>query len=572
MIELLRIRDLAVVEAAELEFGSGLNVLTGETGAGKSVILGALALLSGGRASPEMIRETADEAVVEAIFRTENLPALESELAARALPVEDHSVVLRRTISKTGRSRAQVGGVLVPIGTLAELFAGQLEISSQHASQALLSAETQGLLLDTSGGLLPLREQVRAQATALNLAEAEIARLCAESEERLRQQDFLGFQVREIDEAKLVPGERAALEVERRRLASGERLLREVQHGSSCLEGPKEHDAGKGALDLLGEAARSLEAGVEWDPALAELAERLESVRLEAQEIGSDLERYARDVELDPVRLEEVEERLAQIEQLARKYGTSEEEILSFRDRAAAELREVEGRDERLSALEAERSGFAVALAKLSGKLSKGRAKAARVLEGEVEAALAALAMPAARFSVALQEVAPRSAGVCGPLGAERAEFLLAANEGSSARPLRKVASGGELSRVFLAVKSALRSAGTGLVLLFDEVDAGVGGGVAERVGRLLADLAGEHQVLCITHLPQIAALGGTHFAIHKRALRGKAVTSVLPLCGEERVEEIARMAGGETVGEATRAHARALLEAAGQLPVYDIS
>jgi len=572
MIELLRIRNIAVVEAAELEFGSGLNVLTGETGAGKSVVLGALALLSGGRASPEMIREGAEEAVVEAIFRTEGLPDLEAELTARDLPVEDHSVVLRRTISRAGRSRAQVGGVLVPVGTLAELFSGQVEISSQHASQALLSAETQGVLLDASGGLLPLREKVRERAAGLRDLDTEIARLRAEGEERLRRTDFLGYQVREIDEAKLVVGERAALDTERRRLGHGERLLRDVQHAALCLAGTDDHDAGKGALSLLGEAGRSLESLAALDPALETLAERLQGARLEAEELASDLDRYARDIELDPTRQEEVEERLAQIEQLARKYGATEEDILSFRDGAAAELREVEGQDERLGSLEAEREKRALALGVDSRKLSKARAKAARALEVEVEGALAALAMPSARFSVALHTAEASCGGVCGPTGAERAEFLLAANAGASPRPLRKVASGGELSRVFLAVKSALRSASAGLVLLFDEVDAGVGGHVAERVGRLLATLAGEHQVLCITHLPQIAALGHTHFVIHKRASGEGVATEVLPLEGEERVEEIARMAGGETVGEATRHHARALLEAAGELPVPESS
>jgi DNA repair protein RecN (Recombination protein N) len=570
MIELLRIQNVAVVESAELEFGEGLNVLTGETGAGKSVILGALSLLSGGRASPELIREGAEEAVVEAIFRTEALPALEAELSARGLSIEEHSVVLRRTVSRTGRSRARIGGQLVPVGVLSELFSGRFEISSQHASQSLLSAETQSLLLDASANLLPLRESVAEGAADLRRMDEEIEGLRAAGEERVRQQDFLAYQVHEIDEAKLMVGERGQLEAERLRLANVERLATEVQRSAQCFVGSGTtygSQEGRAALVLVGEAARSIEGLAEFDPALAELSRRLDEMQVEAQDIAGELESYAADLELDPNRLEDIEERMAQLEQLGRKYGGSEEEILAFRDRAAEELAAVEGADERLVELQATREAAASALKTKARELSGKRAKAAKVLEKKVQASLTELAMPAARFSAALQPLDLSAGSVCGPHGLEKTEFLFAANEGATPRPLRKVASGGELSRVFLAVKNVLRAAADGLVLVFDEVDTGIGGGVAERVGRLLVELAREHQVLCITHLPQIAALGEIHFVIEKRSVgrkgQGKAQTGVTRVTKNERVEEIARMAGGEEVEDATRKHASALLAAA---------
>lgn len=571
MIELLRIQNVAVVESAELEFGEGLNVLTGETGAGKSVILGALSLLSGGRASPELIREGADEAVVEAIFHTEGLPALEEELSARGLSVEEHSVVLRRTVSRTGRSRARIGGQLVPVGVLGELFSGRFEISSQHASQSLLSAETQGLLLDASANLLPLRDKVAQGAASLRQIEEEIEQLRAAGEERARQQDFLAYQVHEIDEAKLFVGERALLDAERLRLGNVERLVTEVQRSANCFVGSNGDfggvDEGRAALVLVGEAARSLEGLVELDSDLAELSRRVDELQVEAQDIAAELDTYSSGLEMNPQRLEDVEARLAQIEQLARKYGGSEEEILVFRNRAATELAEVEGADEHLAQLQSDSDAAAASLKTNAKKLSSQRIKAAKALEKKVQVALADLAMPTALFSAALQPVEPSCGGVCGPSGLERTEFLFAANEGSTLRPLRKVASGGELSRVFLAVKNVLRAASDGLVLLFDEVDTGIGGGVAERVGRLLVDLAREHQVLCITHLPQIAALGETHFVIQKGTSGGKSSarvkTSVTRITDAQRVDEIARMAGGEKVKEATRKHAAALLSEA---------
>jgi len=560
LIETLRIRGLAIVDQVELEFGAGLCALTGETGAGKSIVLGALALLAGGRAESGAVREGSDEAVVEAVFQTSRLPELEAELALRGLALEGHELVVRRSVAKGGRSRAFVSGQLVPVATLAELFAGRLEISSQHDSQSLRRPEVHGLLLDRRGGLLALREAVAAGVARLRALEAELARLRDEARELARRQDFLAFQVQEIDAARLVPAELEALRGERSRLAHADRLREEGAAALALLSGDPARDGAPGAADLLGEAARRVAAMARLDPALEPQAARLEGLAAESRDAAQELERAAEGIDADPARLAGVEERLAAVDRLRRKYGGTPEEILRFRDEAAAELARLEGSSAHEAELEKERELALAALERDALALSRGRAKASRALGRAVEAQLRELAMPQARFEVAL-EPAPAPEGLpCGPAGREAPEFRISANPGEPLRALRRVASGGELSRCFLALRNALRESDAGMVLVFDEVDAGVGGETADRVGRSLAELAAHHQVLCITHLPQIAARADLHFCVSKRVERGRSVTRVGAVAGEDRVEEIARMAGGESVGDATRRHARDLL------------
>jgi len=563
MIELLRLQNIAVVEAEELEFGPGLNVLTGETGAGKSVILSALTLLTGGRASPDMIRTGAAEAVVEAIFSVRESPVLQEALRAQELSFDEEGVVVRRTLTRNGRSRAQVGGQLVPVATLWELFSSQIEISSQHASQSLLSSETQGLLLDVRGELLALRRKLEEEVAQWRRCQARSTTLREQCEERARRKDFLEFQVREIDEAKVRPGEREALTSERGRLVHAERLRDEVGRAAMLLTGGDDTGEIPAVLDLLSRAERAVDGLTSVDAALEPLATRLREASVELQDLTYDLERYASEIDSDPARLEEMEQRLEELSRLGRKYGATEEEILSFRDRAAEELLVLEGTDEELESLRRQQLVIEEELRCDSHALSERRSRVGKLLEREVEESLQHLAMPNASFRVVLEPVEPSIGNICGASGLERPEFRFSANPGEELRPLRKVVSGGELSRLFLTIKNALRSTDSGMLLVFDEVDTGIGGGVAERVGRLLAQLALEHQVICITHLPQIASLGEVHFAISKASSGGRTQAKVSLLDGESRVEEIARMAGGETVSEATRKHARALLKAA---------
>ncbi len=560
MIETLRIENLAILERAEIEFGPGLNVITGETGAGKSIVLGALSLLAGGRASADSLREGSESATVEAAFRTEGLPQLEAELAARGLEVDAHELVVRRTLAKTGRGRAQVAGQLVPASLLSELFAGRIEVSSQHDSQRLRRAESHGELLDRSGGLLDERDAVASGYAALRALDAELQQLRQAAQDRARQQDFLSYQIAEIDEARLDVAEVTELRSRRARLAHAGQLGEEGAAALACLNGEGAAAEADNAADRLGEAARRLATLERVDPALLELATRAGSLEAEARDVAGELERYLSTLEADPAQLAAADERLHKVEQLQRKYGADVTEILRFRDRIAAELSGIAGADEREESLGREREACRARLEADARTLTRGRSRAAAALAASVEASLRELAMPKARFAVSLLAAERPESAPCGPSGNERPEFCFSANPGESLRPLRKVASGGELSRAFLALKNALREADAGMVLVFDEVDAGISGRAADRVGRKLAELSAHHQILCITHLPQIAAFAQTHFRVEKKISRGRSCVSIHRVEGPDRIEEIARMAGGEEVGEATRKHAADLL------------
>ena len=577
MIESLRIENVAIVEAAELEFEPGLNVLTGETGAGKSIVLGALSLLVGGRATRDNVREGAPQAAVEALFRTEGLGDLERALEALDLrpagaevgddASDDHELVVRRSVAAGGRSRARMGGQLVPVSTLAEILAGQVEISSQHSSQALRRPESHGRFLDAAGGLLAQRAQVRVAFEALRALEEEGATLRAEADERARQQDFIAYQLGEIDEVGLAEGEWAELEAEHGRLAHAESLAAQAGEALQALGGDDGGGGSGAAADALSVALRAVESMAEHDPAARPWRDRLAAAETEVRDLTVDLERYLDGIEGDPARLAALEDRIGQVERLRRKYGADEEAIFARREALAQELAQIEVADERLGKLEQEREQALGALARAAKKLTAGRKKAARALAGEVEAALADLAMPGARFQVEFSPPAQASqwpaGATSGPHGSESPEFLFSANKGEAPRPLQKVASGGELSRVFLALKGALRGAEVNRVLVFDEVDAGIGGRAAERVGRALAQLAECHQVLCITHLPQIAVFARRHFRVEMSSSKGRVSAQIVRLDADGRVEEIARMAGGEAISDATRAHARELLNAA---------
>jgi DNA repair protein RecN (Recombination protein N) len=559
LIETLRIEELAIVDEAELSFGPGLNVLTGETGAGKSIVLGALSLLAGGRAAARLVRDGAEETRVEGVFRTERIPELEQALAERELCGDAHELIVHRTLQRGGRSRARVSGQIVPVSTLSELLAGRMEISSQHDSQALRRSDTHGRLLDRTGGLLAQREALARAYRALRELDAERSALREAARERVQRQDYLSFQLAEIDDARLDPEEIRGLRQSRSRLAHAERLRGDGAAALSRLAGDPTGDEG-GAADLLGEARRLLEALAPLDAELGALGERVAGASAEVRDIAGDLERLLDGIEADPARLSEIDERLHRIERLERKYGAEVPEILRMRDAIAEELDGIEGADAREREIDALREKQQTALRAAAKQLSVGRAKAARKLAEEVQAALAELAMPDARFAVELAPAPAEEGFPCGPSGSELPEFVFSANAGEALRPLRHIASGGELSRTFLALKQALREGDAGMVLVFDEVDAGIGGEAADRVGRQLAELAGRHQVLCITHLPQIAAFAERHFRVRKARSGGRTVARIERVAGDERIREIARMAGGDRAGKGTRQYAEELL------------
>lgn len=573
MIEVLRIENLALVESVELEFGPGLNVLTGETGAGKSIVLAALALLTGARATADTLRSGADEGAVEALFRMDGHEDVVRALVRRGLAEEAASdgdaegaaeLIVRRTLHANGRSRARVGGQLVPVSTLVELFGGQLEISSQHGSQALRRPEVHAEALDAYANKTGLREIVAREVARVGEWGRELEALRAAEEERARRLDFLAYQRQELEDEDLDSEGVHSLEALHRRLSNAERLAEEMAGAVAALGGLETAEAGDSAESALATARRALALAMRMDSSLEPLALRLEALESELRDLTASLADYLNELEIDPARLGVVEEKIARLEKLRRKYGQSVEQMLAHREDVAREIESLAGTDERIRELEAQRANAVEAANEASAKLSKARRHAARKLAKAVERELGDLSMQGARFVVDLEPIVCEGhpAGLLTAAGGrERPEFYFSANPGEAPRPIQKVASGGELSRLFLAIKNSLRRANRNMVIVFDEVDAGIGGAVAERVGRVLAELATEHQVLCITHLPQIAAFADRHFVVRKEARGGRTRTCVERVEGDLRVDELARMAGGERVTEVTREHARSLLD-----------
>ncbi len=553
MLQELRIRDLAIIEDLRVEFAPGLNVLSGETGAGKSILVDALGLVVGGRAASDLLRAGAEAAVVEAVFRLDGRPDVRGKLEALGLDASGEMVV-RRSVAPGGKGRAWVNGSPVTQAMLAEITDALVEIHGQHEHQRLLRREFHLDCLDRSAGLLDRRAGIAETARRARELAREREALRLSVEERIRQIDYLRFQVDEIRKADPQPGEDGRLVAERARLAHAARLA-EVAAGAE--EGLY---SGEGAaVDALGRAAAALREGARLDRGLGAGAERVEAALREIEDVAAELRDYAEKAVLDPERLAEVDARLETLRRLARKYGPGIEDVLAALGSAEEKLALLEGHDERLAAIEkgcaeAEEEGRARAR-----ELSAARRQAARALERKVREELTTLGMPQALFEVHFDEGPPPPPGFT-ERGADRVEFLFSPNPGEPPRPLARVASGGELARTMLALQNVLAAGDLPTTFVFDEADAGVGGRLADAVGRRLADLAAGHQVLCITHLPQIAARGAWHLRVIKEQRKARTVARVEVLEGDARVEEIARMSGGAQVTETTRAHARDLL------------
>jgi DNA repair protein RecN (Recombination protein N) len=559
LIQALRVRDLATIDELELAPGPGLNVLTGETGAGKSVLLGAIALLAGRRVSKELVRSGAQEASVEAILADADLLARARELGLAG--EDDAELLVARSISAEGRGRVQINGRLATSALLAELLGDVLEVVSQGEHLALLRPEVQLELLDRHGGLEPRASEVAALYRDWRERALELERRRAQAAELARREDQLRFEIEQIDRVAPRADELEALESEHRRLAHVERLGRDVERALEALDGSG------GAREGLAQAAAALGGARALDPALGPAAQALERAALEADDALRELERYRASLEAEPDRLEQVEARLGELRRLQSRYGPSAEAILEHRRRAQEEYERVAGGERRTAQLESELAVCAERLEAAARALSAARAQVSAELAASVTAELAAVDLAKARFGVELEPVAGKTPegreAPSGPGGRESAVFQLTANPGEKPRRLRDAASGGELARLLLALRNVLRGAERSRVLLFDEVDAGIGGRAAGRVGERLRSLGRHHQVLCITHLPQVAALGDRHFRISKRVSRGRTRSAIEELQGELRVDEVARMASGSQVTEASRAHARELLSRA---------
>jgi DNA repair protein RecN (Recombination protein N) len=529
--------------------------LTGETGAGKSILVDALGLLLGDRASSDSIRSGEELAVVEACIESTEAAAF---LEGRGIATEDAEVVLRREVHAAGKSRAIVNGALVPVGLLKDLAPLIAAIHGQHEQRDLLDPESHLVLLDRHAGLDQLRGAIAETFNALRETQSAIRRLEDDAREAERLRDSLDFQAAEIEGARLAPGEEDQLKRDKALHGSAARVLALATEAYRLL-----YDDESAALSQLGQAYRKLEELAALDPRLVPFLEGRGEVTARVEDTALFLRDYRQRIESSPARLDEIESRLALIERLKRKYGASEVEVLAFGARCRARLAAFVSLDEERRRLEAERSGLCKRYLDAAQELSRKRRLSSSDLAARVEAELASLAMEKARFRVSFSPEDPQAVteGDWSEKGLETAEFLLAANPGEELRPLTRVASGGELSRILLALKSVAHLDAPGKTLVFDEVDAGIGGGVAEVLGRKLKSLARHHQVFCVTHLPQIACMADHHHVVRKRVEQGRTVTEVTSLEGSERVEEVARMLGGETITDTARRHARELVE-----------
>lgn len=561
MLTSLRLSNFAVIEEAEVSFGPGLTVLTGETGAGKSILIDALGLLIGARAEAEVIRAGADEAVVEALF--EKTPPLAERLEALGLPDDGAEVSVRRTVGRAGRARAYVNGSLVTVGVLQRLMRGLVDIAGQHEHLALFDPSEHLGLIDrlvshspTGGEARGEGKQLEAYRAAwsdLQALEAQLTALGGDESQVRARVDFLKFQLDEIDRLGATPGEDLALEQERRRLASSEKL----KTAASSMEELVSEGEGS-AAELVGRARALLTDAERLDPALSKVRESLVAAQESLDEAGRVLSRYLGALESDPQRLEEVDDRLDALKRLCRKHAAPLEAILEKRSALAAEVHELEHRAERRAELEAQRQASKARATAAAAELTKARKRAAQKLEAAARDGLSRLALAKARFEVRF-DAAPLSSS-----GADSVELLFSANVGEPPRPLAKVASGGEASRLMLALKSALAGSDACRCSVFDEADAGIGGAVADVVGRLIKDLSVHRQVLCITHLPQVAAHADAHLRIEKAESRGRTRSVVTVLtAGEPRTLELARMLSGVEVTREAMGAAEALLRSA---------
>ncbi len=556
MLTTLRLRDFAIAEDLELTFNSGLTVITGETGAGKSILIGALDLLLGGRASERVIRAGAQRTVLEAQFDLAASPWVRAEAEIRGFEVEDDVLIVRRSIGRGGARRIWLNGALATVTDLRAVVGPLVDLSTQHQQNRLLNKATHLELLDRMAGLLPTRATYRTTWTAWREALSERAALQERQRAQGERRDFLSFCLDEIDAAATRVGEVAELDVAARRLRAADELVQSSlgAHAALLEDG--------GARDLMAPLSRALSRAAESDPALAALAARMDEVVSLVDDLGSDLERYAQTVDVDPQRLAETDDRLTLLLGLVRKYGGSEEALHQRRDAMAAELRR-EGEDAgRLAELDSQIPALAAETARLADVLSVARQGASGQIGVGVESVISQLGMDKARFCA---EVVALPNGEFGADGRDRVAFLLASNPGEPPHPLTEVASGGELSRVLLGLKRACAEADPVSVCVYDEVDAGLSGSTGVVLGRFLRELGDRQQVLCISHLPQVAAAAHHHVHVHKDVVRDgddieRTVSQAITLSEERRRGELARMLGGGPDDPTAAAHALQLL------------
>jgi DNA repair protein RecN (Recombination protein N) len=554
MLTELRIRNFAIIEQVTLPLAEGFNVLSGETGAGKSIIVGALGLLLGERASADLIRTGAEKATVEGVFDISGVKGIAAMADERGIDVEDDTLVLKREIATNGRGRAWINGATVTATVLAEIGRQLVNLHGQHDAQTLLDSDSQRRILDAFGGAEVQADLIRRLHAELSSVRREITTLAARRAEAEKRADYLRHVAREIEDARLSPGEDAKLEDEARVLENADELRTLAGSLHELLSG---EDAS--VLTQLGAAQRPLTSIERIDSAAARMQELFDTAFYALQELARSVEEYAGSVELDPARLDEVRHRRDRLFGLLKKYGPTLDDVIEAGRSARSELDLVDTAKFDLANLTARETEARRRLGAEAEKLSEMRLTAAKKLAKAVDALLPPLGMPDGRFSVALISRDEPAAD-----GAEDVEFRVTLNVGHEDRPLARVASGGELSRVMLALKTILARVDRVPTLIFDEVDAGIGGRVGLQVGDTLRRVAREHQVFAISHLPQIAARAHHHIVVAKGAKGGITTADISVLEGTSRVNEIARMLGGDPESKVSRAHAKELLESAG--------
>jgi DNA repair protein RecN (Recombination protein N) len=562
MLVQITITDFAIIDSLAVSFSGGLNILSGETGAGKSIIINAVNLILGGRASPDLIRTGADRAVVEALFQVPVDSPL-SEFFGNMDITFTGEVLIKRTISKEGKSRVWINGALATLQMLSRLGPNLISVSGQNEHQLLLRPENHLFVLDDFGGLTKERIELNELYRDYHALKGKAERLRGHLKEEEERRELTQFQIKEIEEAKLVLGEDSTLETEKSRLMHAERLMDIVFKGYQALY--EKEESVISTLSLLG---KDMDKGVNIDPHLDRYKKQLESAQLQLEDLALELRDFYSNLRLDPKRLEEVEERLQLIRRLKKKYGPSIESILSFKEELSQKGYQLTQKQEELKRFEAQLEGKKKALLTLTTELSLKRHEIAEAFEKNVEEELHLLDMAGTRFRIRFSSAIPVGDPISAEMldstitadGMDVLEFMISPNVGEELRPLAKIASGGELSRIMLALKTILARSGLVETLVFDEIDSGIGGATAAIVGEKLRSLANYHQILGITHLPQIASCGETHFLVEKMVSKGRTRTLISSLDRESRINEIARLLGGRAISEKTLAHAREML------------
>ena len=565
MLVELKIKNFILIDELSVTFGKGLNILTGETGAGKSILIDALSGVLGEKMSTDMIRSGYDRAVLEGVFDISNLPQVKQILELSGIDNEDDTLILRREIYSNGKGRCFANSVQIPLSKLKEIADYLVDIHGQNEHQNIVQVAKHRELLDNFGGLQPLVQNMSQLHKQLQEIKEKIASLQIDEREKARRIDYLTHAIGEIEQANLQPNEEEALKNESNLLSNAEKLFNELNTVQELMQGDR------GVVQSLKKMEMSLGHMANYDPNLSGVLETVREAYYSLEDAYATLRDYARSIDFSPERINQVEERLALISSLKKKYGDTIQDVLSYAQNAKRELATITSTDEALDKLQQEYAVTLKQARELALQLSEKRLESAKKLEQMVTQELADLGMQGTVFRVSIKrEISPdgeieanNKRYILYPHGLDRVEFLLSANEGEDLRQLRKVASGGEMSRIMLALKKCILDADIVDSLVFDEVDAGIGGKTAEVVGKKLKALAKQRQVLVITHLPQIAAMSDNHYMVQKKKVNARTTTLVEKLSPNEKVNEVARMLAGEVVTDLSIKHAKELIELA---------